>query len=58
MMLIQVNTDGNVLGQEKLLKQVRVVVTNALTHLRGEVDRVEMAHCLTPTVNSRPSIRF
>lgn len=42
MMLIQVNTDGNVLGQEKLLKQVRAVVTNALTHLRGEVDRVEI----------------
>jgi hypothetical protein len=41
-MLIQVNTDGNVLGGEALSGEVERVVTHALAHLSERISRVEV----------------
>lgn len=41
-MLILVNTDGNISGHEAMAEAVKVVVTNALGHLRERVSRVEV----------------
>ncbi len=41
-MLIQLNTDGNILGNEALAQQVEIVLTNALARFTQHITRLEV----------------
>lgn len=41
-MKIQINTDRNIAGREKLVAQVRVVVEDALSRFSDQITRVEV----------------
>ncbi len=41
-MLIQLNTDGNILGNEARAQQVEIVLRDALAHLTQHITRLEV----------------